>query len=69
MMRCFWIASRARECRRRRMRMRSIQQAMTVLHDAFLGARPVEEVCREFTAQVNEILSSEVCVILRGTGL
>ena len=36
------------------------QQAMTMLHDAFLGIRRVDEVCREFTRQVNEILSSEV---------
>ena len=35
-------------------------QAMTVLQDAFLGIKPVETACREFAAEVNAVLASEV---------
>lgn len=35
-------------------------QAMTVLDDAFLGLKPVEDACREFTAEINALLKSEV---------
>ena len=35
-------------------------QAMTVLEDAFLGLKPVDTACREFTSEVNALLTSEV---------